>query len=150
MCAFFDPRLTRAEYNKSTRFNRRSHKSNSRHQWFSGRNGLHSSVSLGPHRGTKHTADIFQAIEYTVFLNKEGKRYVAEDARRDVIRDATLAQTDQTVFPVCDADGFDKNNEYYNEMNHRALENGTLFKADTIEELAKLINFASEGNGSDH
>lgn len=90
--------------------------------------------------GYKHTADIFQAIEYTVFLNKEGKRYVAEDARRDVIRDATLAQTDQTVFPVCDADGFDKNNEYYNEMNHRALENGTLFKADTIEELAKLIN----------
>lgn len=94
--------------------------------------------------GYKHTADIFQAIEYTIFLNKEGKRYVAEDARRDVIRDATLAQTDQTVFPVCDTDGFDKNNEYYNEMNHRALENGTLFKADTIEELAKLIKVPPE------
>ena len=61
-----------------------------------------------------------------------------------LIRDATLAQTDQTVFPVCDTDGFDKNNEYYNEMNHRALENGTLFKADTIEELAKLIKVPPE------
>lgn len=94
--------------------------------------------------GYKHTADIFQAIEYAIFLNKEGKRYVAEDSRRDVIRDATLAQTDQTVFPVCDEDGFVKNNEYYNEMNHKALENGTLFKADTIEELAKKINLPPE------
>ena len=29
-------------------------------------------------------------------------------------------------------------------MNHRALENGTLFKADTIEELAKLIKVPPE------
>jgi fumarate reductase flavoprotein subunit/urocanate reductase len=94
--------------------------------------------------GYKNTADIFQAIEYTIFVNKEGKRYVAEDARRDVIRDATLAQTDQTVFPICDIDGFDKNNEYYNEMNHRALKNGTLFQADTIEELAKFIKVPPE------
>ena len=52
--------------------------------------------------GYTSTADVFQAIEYTIFVNKEGKRYVAEDNRRDIIRDATLAQTDQTVFQLCD------------------------------------------------
>lgn len=139
MCAFFDPRLTKLNTTNQPGSTGEVLKA------IQGINGLAVGMDYiqcipwtAP--GYKHTADIFQAIEYTVFLNKEGKRYVAEDARRDVIRDATLAQTDQTVFPVCDADGFDKNNEYYNEMNHRALENGTLFKADTIEELAKLIN----------
>ena len=92
-----------------------------------------------------NTPLIFSKLSNTPSSSTRKEReYVAEDARRDVIRDATLAQTDQTVFPVCDTDGFDKNNEYYNEMNHRALENGTLFKADTIEELAKLIKVPPE------
>ncbi len=89
--------------------------------------------------GYKSTADIFQAVEYTVFINKEGKRYVAEDQRRDVIRDATLAQTDGIVFPLTDAIGFEANNRFYNEMNHAALKDGTLFEAATIEELAGKI-----------
>ena len=94
--------------------------------------------------GYKNVADVFQAIEYTIFVNKEGKRYVAEDNRRDVIRDATLAQTDQTVYQVTDVVGFEENNKFYNEMNHVALKNGTLFAADTIEELAKKVKLPPE------
>ena len=143
MCSYFDPRLTKLNTTNQPGSTGEVLK------YIQGIGGLAVGLDYiqcipwtAP--GYKHNADIFQAIEYTIFLNKEGKRYVAEDARRDVIRDATLAQTDQTVFPVCDTDGFDKNNEYYNEMNHRALENGTLFKADTIEELAKLIKVPPE------
>ncbi len=138
MCAFFDPRLTKLNTTNLPGA------TGEVLRYIQDVNGLAVGMDYiqcipwtAP--GYKHTADIFQAIEYTIFVNKEGKRYVAEDARRDVIRDATLAQTDQTVFPVCDTDGFIRNNEYYNEMNHKALENGTLFKADTIEALAKLI-----------
>ena len=94
--------------------------------------------------GYKNVADVFQAIEFTIFVNKEGKRYVAEDNRRDVIRDATLAQTDQTVYQVTDVVGFEENNKFYNEMNHAALKNGTLFAADTIEELAKKVKLPPE------
>lgn len=94
--------------------------------------------------GYKNVADVFQAIEFTIFVNKEGKRYVAEDNRRDVIRDATLAQTDQTVYQVTDVVGFEENNKFYNEMNHAALKNGTLFEANTIEELAKKVSLPAD------
>ena len=94
--------------------------------------------------GYKASANLHQVVEYTIFINKEGKRYVKEDARRDVIRDATLAQTDQTVYQVTDVVGFEENNKFYNEMNHAALKNGTLFAADTIEELAKKVKLPPE------
>ena len=42
-----------------------------------------------------------------VFVNHEGKRFVAEDARRDVLRDAVLAQTKMEVFPAIDDVGFE-------------------------------------------
>ncbi len=89
--------------------------------------------------GYTSTADVFQAIEYTIFVNKEGKRYVAEDNRRDVIRDATLAQTDQTVFQLCDTDGYEEHNKFYYEMNEAALKNGVLFRCNTIEEAAAKV-----------
>ena len=89
--------------------------------------------------GEKSTAVVYQAIEYTIFVNKEGKRYIAEDQRRDVIRDATLVQTDQTVYQLTDADGFEMNNKTYGDMNRAALKNGVLFEAPTIEELAKKV-----------
>ena len=89
--------------------------------------------------GYTSTADIFQAIEYTIFVNKEGKRFVAEDNRRDVIRDATLAQTDQTVFQLCDTDGYEEHKKFYYEMNEAALKNGVLFRCNTIEEAAAKV-----------
>ena len=39
--------------------------------------------------GYKSKGNLIQVIEYSIFVNKEGKRFVAEDSRRDVIRDAT-------------------------------------------------------------
>ena len=120
MCSYFDPRLTKLNTMNQPRSTGEVLK------YIQGNGGLAVGLDFiqcipwtAP--GCKHTADIFQAIEYTFFLNKDGQRYVAEDARRDVIRDATLAQTGQTVFPVCDTDGFDKNNEYYNEVNYLGL-----------------------------
>ena len=89
--------------------------------------------------GYTSTADVFQAIEYTIFVNKEGKRYVAEDNRRDIIRDATLAQTDQTVFQLCDTDGYEEHKKFYYEMNEAALKNGVLFRCNTIEEAAAKV-----------
>lgn len=89
--------------------------------------------------GYTSTADVFQAIEYTIFVNKEGKRYVAEDNRRDVIRDATLAQTDQTVFQLCDTDGYEEHKKFYYEMNEAALKNGVLFRCNTIEVAAAKV-----------
>lgn len=138
MCGFFDPRLTKLNTTNqpcSTGEVLRS---------IQDVNGLAVGMDYiqcipwtAP--GYTSTADVFQAIEYTIFVNKEGKRYVAEDNRRDVIRDATLAQTDQTVFQLCDTDGYEEHKKFYYEMNEAALKNGVLFRCNTIEEAAAKV-----------
>lgn len=56
--------------------------------------------------GYTSKGNLIQVIEYSIFVNKEGKRFVAEDSRRDVIRAAKLAQTAQTVYPLTDSESF--------------------------------------------
>ena len=124
MCGFFDPRLT---------------KLNTTNQPCSTGEVLRAIQDINGLAVGTSTADVFQAIEYTIFVNKEGKRYVAEDNRRDIIRDATLAQTDQTVFQLCDTDGYEEHKKFYYEMNEAALKNGVLFRCNTIEEAAAKV-----------
>ena len=94
--------------------------------------------------GYKSKGNLIQVIEYSIFVNKEGKRFVAEDSRRDVIRDATLAQTAQTVYPLTDSVGFAADNKFQAETNKKALADGTLFEAQTIEELAGKIGVPAD------
>ena len=94
--------------------------------------------------GYKSKGNLIQVIEYSIFVNKEGRRFVAEDSRRDVIRDATLAQTAQTVYPLTDSVGFAADNKFQGETNKKALADGTLFEAQTIEELAGKIGVPAE------
>ena len=83
-------------------------------------------------------------FEGAILINQEGKRFVAEDSRRDVIRDATLAQTAQTVYPLTDSVGFAADNKFQGETNKKALADGTLFEAQTIEELAGKIDVPAD------
>ena len=77
------------------------------------------------------------------YINKEGKRFVAEDERRDVMAAAILEQTDS----VCYLISTDGNNEL-DENNLNAyglsldflLESGKVYMADTLEELAEQID----------
>lgn len=138
MCGFFDPRLTKLNTTNQPC------STGEVLRYIQDINGLAVGMDYiqcipwtAP--GYNSTADVFQAIEYTIFVNKEGKRYVAEDNRRDVIRDATLAQTDQTVFQLTDTDGYEEHKKFYYEMNEAALKNGTLFRANTIEEAAAMV-----------
>ena len=94
--------------------------------------------------GYKAVANLIQVIEYSIFVNKEGKRFVAEDSRRDVIRDATLAQTDQIVYPLTDSVGFAHDNKFQGEANKRAMKEGVLFEAQTIKELAGKIGVPAD------
>lgn len=94
--------------------------------------------------GYKSKGNLIQCIEYSIFVNKEGKRFVAEDQRRDVIRDAVLAQTDQTVYPLTDSVGFAEDNKFQGKTNEAALKDGTLFEAQTLEELAAKIKVPAD------
>ena len=94
--------------------------------------------------GYKSKGNLIQVIEYSIFVNKQGKRFVAEDSRRDVIRDATLAQTDQTVYQLTDSVGFAADNKFQGETNEKALKDGTLVLADSIGELGQKLGLPVE------
>ncbi len=93
--------------------------------------------------GFKSYSNLIQNIGNAIFLNKEGRRFVAEDSRRDVIRDATLAQSDHLMYPVTDAEGYEAINRV-TDHNEKALKDGTLFMADTLEELAAKAGLPPE------
>lgn len=75
-------------------------------------------------------------VDRFVFVNHEGRRFVAEDSRRDVLRDAVLAQPKMEAFPVIDDVGFELQKNSKGPENEAARKAGTLFVGNTIEELA--------------
>lgn len=80
-------------------------------------------------------------VDY-IHVNKEGKRFVSEDARRDVLSYALIEQTDKTMFIIDDADTYPSLDTDTNfAVSVRDLvDTGKAFAADTIEELAEMID----------
>lgn len=73
-----------------------------------------------------------------LFINKEGKRFVAEDERRDNLTRGLLEQPDQVMWILHDAHEYtseDVKNDF-NETIGQLVESGVVQKGDTIEELA--------------
>ncbi|MCD1147206.1 flavocytochrome c [Peptoniphilus sp. KCTC 25270] len=84
-------------------------------------------------------------VEYYYQVNKEGKRFMAEDGRRDVMTSALIAQTDSMSYVITAAnntleigDGITEN--IWGDNIEALVEEGKIFRADTIEELAEQID----------
>ena len=76
-------------------------------------------------------------IDSAIFVNTEGKRFVAEDSRRDVMADAVLKQPQKVLLWVAD----ERAQKRFNEtLTEKILKDGLAFRADTLEELAKILN----------
>lgn len=79
-------------------------------------------------------------LEYYYQINKEGQRFMAEDGRRDEMNQALLAQEDSMSYVIS---GENRESEtgttIWGDDIASLIENGIVFKADTIEELAELI-----------
>lgn len=82
-------------------------------------------------------------VEYYYQVNKEGKRFMAEDGRRDEMTEALLAQPDQQSFVIADSDNIDFRGEegknIWGDDIEKLVEDGKIYRADTIEELAEQI-----------
>lgn len=74
-----------------------------------------------------------------VFVNEAGERFIAEDQRRDVLRDAVLAQPNKVAFPVLDSKGFAALPAGPKAKAQRCLDLGESYQAQTIEELARKM-----------
>ena len=92
---------------------------------------------------TKYPFRVLSNTDQELCVNKEGKRFVREDGRRDEICTALLEQTDSTWYFIESADGD------YTDVKEAVTadgftfqqmeEEGYIYIADTIEELAAKI-----------
>lgn len=89
--------------------------------------------------GRKHRVIMHLIVKNFIMVGLDGKRFVAEDARRDVIRDAVLSLPKQTAFSIIDQNGFDETNPGHQAGILKGFETGDAWKADTFEELAKKM-----------
>jgi len=92
------------------------------------------------------SGNVARDIENNIFVNKAGLRFVDEGARRDVMAKAILEQEDSKMWVVVDKhsypDGSD-DSAFFGSIDDLIAE-GSAYKADTLEELAKLIGVDSE------
>ncbi|HOH88683.1 MAG TPA: flavocytochrome c, partial [Bacillota bacterium] len=87
------------------------------------------------------SGNIEQGVENRIFVNKYGNRFVDEGARRDVMTRALFQQPDCYMWVILDKHSYptpDTRNNF-NETIEQLVENGTAFKSDTLEGLAKQI-----------
>lgn len=79
---------------------------------------------------------------HTIMVNKEGKRFVEELDRRDVISMAIKKQTGSVCYQLLDQRGLDDSNlvEPHAAEIEYLYKNKLLVKADTIEEAAKFFD----------
>lgn len=78
-------------------------------------------------------------VDSIIVVNKEGVRFVNEGERRDVLTAAILKQTDGVVYEINDAQIVGEVNQW-GENVETMIERGRVFKADTLEELAKMLD----------
>lgn len=83
-------------------------------------------------------------IENQFYINKEGNRFVHEDGRRDELSKAVLEQTDAQLYIISDANTIKDGMTTTGTNVDERIGNGYVWKADTIEELAKMINVPVE------
>jgi len=98
-------------------------------------------LPLGDPRSGSLAGSIGRSVDTTIYVNKEGQRFVNEGARRDVMTMALMQQRDAILWEVVDRDSYptgDTRNNF-DETIDTLVTQGRAFRADSLEELARLI-----------
>lgn len=76
-----------------------------------------------------------------VIVNKNGERFMNEVLDRFTMTEFIMAQPDETMFMISDADTCRVNGDVnrYGHSLQRLIDQGQLYRADTIEELGEMI-----------
>jgi len=83
------------------------------------------------------------SVDYVIYVNKEGKRFVREDGRRDEICNAILSQPDGIMYILESSD--DNETPIEEARTHEggkltdAIARGDVIMADTLEEMAQKL-----------
>lgn len=79
-----------------------------------------------------------------ILVNSEGRRFIREDERRDVLRDAVLALPERYAYSIVDDEGFRSYNILMRRNAVVGVETGDAWRADTPEELARAMGLPPE------
>ncbi len=82
-------------------------------------------------------------VNSSLYCNKEGKRFVAEDQRRDVLAAAALAQTDKLFYIVCDQKEAELRGMTPEALSYM-VDNGLIYSGETIAELAENMGVPAD------
>ena len=82
-------------------------------------------------------------VNSSLYCNKEGKRFVAEDQRRDVLAAAVLAQTDKLFYIVCDQKEAELRGMTPEVLGYM-VQNGLVYSGETIAELAENMGVPAD------
>lgn len=100
-------------------------------------------IQLLPMPGDKFGPSI--NVEHSFFINKEGNRYVREDAGRDELCLSTFEQTDGQYFMINDSKIIPEDRlTLSGEKLDVLIEKGIVVEANSLEELAKAIGVPEE------
>ena len=103
-------------------------------------------LPLGDPETGSLSGNIEHAVESRIFINLEGNRFVNEGGRRDDMTLALFEQPETTMYIVMDSDTYPEGNEKNNfgESIADLVSAGRALKADSLEELAALMNVPAE------
>ena len=105
-------------------------------------------IQCNPGKAPGHQNGVRQSLHLDVsryiYVDQRGHRFVAEDERRDVLRDAVLNLPEKYGFCIVDKDGFDSYNEAVRIDARKGLETGDAFTAESLEDLAKQLKIPPE------
>ena len=90
--------------------------------------------------------NIIKDPRYAIFLNKEGKRFIDEYARRDVMTHGVFEQTDATMYMVVDGKSYPSMDSKmtFGGTIQSGVDSGKLKIGNTIEELAVELGLDPE------
>lgn len=83
-------------------------------------------------------------ISRFILINTDGKRFVKEDSRRDVLRDAVLSQSGRSCFVIVDREGFESYDLLMRRDAVRGIETGDAYKGSSLKELAEKLGVPPE------
>ena len=103
-------------------------------------------LPLGDPQTGSLSGNIEHGVDSRIFVNKSGLRYGDEGGRRDDMTRDLFAQEDSLMWIVMDSDTYPTGDEINNfgETANQLVAAGRAVKADSLEELAALMNVDAE------
>lgn len=89
--------------------------------------------------GRTHRVRLHNDVARFILVDKTGRRFVAEDAPRDVVRDAVLKAPGAVAFALVDDDGLRSYNRLIQKETVMGVESGDAWVADDLASLARQI-----------